>query len=300
MEIQRPLAALLAGLLLASCATVREAGRTPIAGELGAVRVAVFADDDARGAGRLLGEPIAAVLERREKGRWQPVFRSLEPSWAVAGLEPGSYRVRFDLTLDERGRPEDLERPVRRTVDVRRGEAVDVELVLDHVSPAMVAAGAAAIVVAAVLLHEWLDDHDLPRPPPPPAWAFDAAFWITLDATSRPREWVPQERAPQVTSHFPRAGETVAADRVRVVFVLSEPIDGERLGDDAVAVTSEDGEELPGRVRWDATRWWIVWEPAAPLPPGRRLRASLRPGAVADATGRELAGPTGFDFDTAP
>ena len=301
MSAQRASALLLATGLVASCATVREAGRTSIDGELGAVRVAVFADDDARAAGRLLDEPIAGVLERREKGRWQPVFRSLEPSWAVAGLEAGRYRLRFDLTLDERGQPEDLERPVRRAIEVRRGEAVDVELILDHVSPAMVAAGAVAVIVAAVVLHEWLDHHDLPRPPLPPAsWALDAAFWITLDAASRPRAWVPQAHAPQVTSHFPRAAETVAAGRVRVVFVLSEAIDGARLGDDAVLVTDDESVEIPGRVHWDADRWWIVWEPDAALPAGRRLRATLSHDAVVDATGLELAGPTGFDFETAP
>lgn len=301
MRLKRAFAAALAAALFTSCATMREAGRTPIDGELGAVRVAVFTDDDARAAGRLLGEPIAGVLERREKGRWQPVFRSLEPSWAVAGLEPGRYRVRFDLTLDEHGQPDDLERPVKSAIDVRRGEAVDVELVLDHVSPAMVAAGAVAVVVAAVVLHEWLDHHDLPRPPlPPPSWALDAAFWITLDATSRARTWVPRAQALQVTSHFPRAAEIVAAGRVRVVFVLSEPIEGARLGDDAVVVITDAGDEIPGRARWDAAHWWIVWEPERALPPGRRLRATLRHDAVVQATGLELAGPTGFDFETAP
>jgi len=306
MERRSPLcrlvAASLATLLVAGCATLHEAGRTPIAGDRGAVRVAVFADDDARGAGHLLGEPIAGVLERHLRGsQWKPVFRSLEPSWAVAGLEPGRYRVRFDLTLDEHGQPEDLERPVRREVDVRAGEAVDVELILDHVSPAMVAAGAVAVVVAAVLLHEWLDDHDLPAPPlPPPSWALDAAFWITLDAASRPAGWMPRQQAPQVTSHFPRAGEIVAPERVRIVFVLSEPIDASHLTDDAIVVEDDGGEALPGRARWDARQWWLVWDPDEPLPPGQRLRATLRVEAIADATGVELAGPTGFDFETAP
>jgi len=299
---RRGAAMILAATLLAGCATMHEAGRTPIEGDRGAVRVAVFADDDARAAGRLLGEPIAGVLERRLAGdRWQPVFRSIEPSWAVAGLEPGRYRFRFDLTLDEHGQPDDLERPVRREVDVRAGEAVDVELILDHVSPAMVAAGAAAVVVAAVLLHQWIDEHDLPTPPlPPPSWALEAAFWITLDATSRPAAWVPRASAPQITSHFPRAAAVVDADRVRVVFVLSEPIDADRLTPDAIVVIDQFGSLVRGTTHWDADRWWLVWEPEEALPRGRRLSAALRVDAIADTTGLELAGPTGFDFETAP
>jgi hypothetical protein len=300
MRLPAAAAPFLAAGLLASCASIHEAGRTPIGGERGAVRVAVFADDNARAAGRLLGEPIAGELEQRRGGEWRPVFRTLEASWAVAGLEPGRYRVRFDRRLDATGAPEDLERPVRQTFAVRAGEAVDVELILDHVSPGVVAAGVVAAVVAAVVLHEWLDDHGLPHPPPPPRWALDAAFWISLDVAARPGPvWVPNVPAVQVTSHFQRAGEVVAPERVRVVFVLSEAIEGERLGDDAVVVTAEDGRGIPGRTRWDVREWWLVWEPFEPLPPGRRLRAEVAVDRFAAATGRDLAGATGFEFETA-
>lgn len=298
--IRRSTAALLATVLLSSCATMRESGRTPIEGDRGGVRVAVYADDDARAAGRLIGEPISGVLERREAGGWKPVFRSLDSSWAVVGLEPGHYRVRFDLTLDESGQPEDLERPVREEVDVRSGEIVEVELLLDHVSPAMVAAGAAAVVVAAVLLHEWLGDLDLPEPPLPPSWALEAAFWVTLDLASEPAVWVPRQRAPQITSHFPRAEEVVGPGTVRVVFALSEPIDAQRLTPDAIRVETEEGVEIPGRASWDPGRWWLVWEPDEELPAGTRLHATLLTDVVADTTGLELAGPTGFEFETAP
>jgi len=296
-----PVVALLAALLVAGCATMREAGRTPIAGDTGAIRVAVYADDDARAGGRLLGEPIAGVLERRVRSSWEPVFRSIEPSWAVAGLEPGRYRVRFDLTLDEGGQPEDLERPVRREIKVQAGEAVDVELLLDHVSTGMVVAGVAAVVVAAILMDEWLDDLDLPRPPlPPPSWGLDVAFWITLESQEAPRAWSPNRGAPQITSHFPRAGSTVDADRARVIFVLSEPIDAELLIDGDVVVETDDGIEIPGRVSWDAAQWWLVWEPESELPRDRRFHVTLRAADIADATGLRLAGPTGFEFDTAP
>ena len=298
---RRPIAGLLSLGLLVGCATARESGRTPLDGDRGGVRVAVFADDDARARGELLREPISGVLERRTGETWEPVFRSLDPSWAVVGLEPGRYRVRFDLTLDPSGQPEDLERPVREAVDVTPGEIVEVELVLDHVSPAMIAAGAAAIVVAAVLLHEWLDDVDLPTPPPPPSWALEAAFWVTLDLVSAPPAvWAPTVRPPQVTSHFPRAGETVEPGRVRVVFTLSEPLDAERLGSDSVVVEDEEGLLVPGVVRWDPDRWWLVWEPEADLAPGAIYRARLATGSVTDDTGQEVAGATGFEFETAP
>ena len=93
----RPAALGLLALLAVGCATAREAGRVPSGDTESGVRVAVFADDDARDAGLVLDESISGVLERKERGGWIPVFRTLEPVWTVAGLSPGRYRVRFDL-----------------------------------------------------------------------------------------------------------------------------------------------------------------------------------------------------------
>lgn len=299
MLLRRLLALLAAGSLLAGCATIRESGRGASADAGGAVRVGVFADDDARAAGEPLPDAIAGVLERRgDDGAWTPLFRSLDSSWTVAGLAPGRYRVRFDAALDPAGRAAALERPVAQTVEVRGGEAVDVEVILDHVSPALVAASAVGIVVAALLLHEWLGDLDLPAPPPPPAWAVEAAFWVTLDLAAPRPVWVPLESSPRVTSHFPRDGDAVAAPRVRVVFALSEPIDPVRLDDDAVVVETDAGERLAGRVGWDERRWWITWEPDGDLPRAARLRATLDGARVADPAGHPLAGDESFEFST--
>jgi hypothetical protein len=183
---------------------------------------------------------------------------------------------------------------------VRAGEAAEVVLVLDHVSPATVAVGAAAVVLAAVLLHEWLDDLDLPDPPAPPAWAVEAAFWIALDVVQASRGWQPGSPVPQVTSHFPRAGQVVEPGEVRVIFVLSGSIDPSLLPADAVTVETDEGFELPGATSWDAERWWLVWEPDEALPAGARLHVTLHARELAESTGLELAGATGFAFETAP
>lgn len=288
-------------LLLLGCASAREAGRHPGEDpESGGVQVAIFADDDAREAGSTLAEPVSGVLERREGRSWVPLFRSLESSWAIAGLEPGRYRVRFDSRLDDRGQPEALERPLIEEVRVAAGEVVDVEVVLDHVSPAMVAAGAAAVIVAAVLLHEWLGDLDLPTPPPPPAWALDAAFWITVDLAAQPRSWIPRDRAPQVTSHFPRQDERIAAASVRVVFALSEPIDPARGFADAIRVTTADGRELAGRVDWVEESWWLTWEPERDLPRDSVIDVTLLPESVVDRVGAPIRRSVHFSFRTTP
>lgn len=300
MRRSRALIATVLALLLAACTSIRHVGNRPFEGEGGAVRVRVFADDAARRAGRPLGQRIVGELELAEGRQWRPVFRSLEPTWTVAGLAPGRYRVAFSARLDANGEVEGLERSVARAVQVRAGEVAEVEVVLDHVSPAMVAAGAAAIVVAAVLLHEWLDDLDLPRPPVPPAWVLDTVFYVTLDLASEPRSWVSRATGPQVTSHFPAAEARVDGTRPRVIFALSEPLAGAAVGADVVEVIGPDGEPLPGRASYDAEHWWIVWEPDGDLPAGARLEARLDPDRLLEDTDAHVAGPVGFAFSIAP
>jgi hypothetical protein len=295
---RRAVALGLVALLAFGCATARQTGRVPSGSSESGVRVAVFADDDARDAGTVLDEAISGVLERRERGAWTPVFRTLEPAWTVAGLSPGRYRVRFDLGLDPAGQPEALDRPVVETFEVRAGEVVEVEVILDHVSPAAVAAGAVAIVVAAVLLHEWLDDLDLPAPPAPPHWAVETAFWITLDLATEPAVWVPRDLSPQVTSHFPRDGDLVAAARVRVVFALSEPIDAEMLDPLAIRVATADGTPVAGRVDWDGARWWLTWEPEQDLPRETTFVVTLDAGSIVDPAGASLSASRVFEFST--
>jgi len=294
------LSSLLLGLASVACASLHTVGSTPFEGEGGAVRVRVFADDDAREAGRVLPTRIVGELERREAdGGWRPVFRSLEPSWTVAGLLPGRYRVSFDARLDGEGAVEALERSVKKEVRVVEGEAAQVELVLDHVSPAMIAAGAAGIVVAAVLLHELLDDLDLPPPPAPPAWALETAFWVTLDLASAPEPWVERARGPQVTSMFPAEGERVEATRPRVVLSLSEPLDPRTIGPDSVWVTTSTGDSIAGSVSYDARHWWLVWEPEEDLPRGETLTVSVEP-ELRGVEGEPFAGLAGYSFVTAP
>lgn len=296
---RRALISTLVALSTLACTSIRTVDSAPFDGEGGALQVRVFADDDAREAGSVLPASLVGELERRAgRGDWVPVFRSLEPSWTVAGLQPGRYRVIFSERLDESGEVEGLARPVSKEVEVVEGEVARVEVVLDHVSPAMITAGAVGIVVAAVLLHELLDDLDLPTPPAPPAWAVETAFWVTLDLAAAPDPWVERTRGPQVTSTFPEPGDLVAAARPRLVFSLSEPLDPSTVGADAVRVRTAEGEPLAGRVEYDAKRWWLLWEPVEDLPRGARIEATLAAG-LAGRHGEPLALPAALQFDTA-
>ena len=62
-------------------------------------------------------------------------------------------------------------------IKIRKGEMAQVEAVLEHVPRLAIAAGVVTVAVAAVLLHDWLKDHDLPVPPLPPPW-----LWTSLRA----------------------------------------------------------------------------------------------------------------------
>ncbi|HKH44426.1 MAG TPA: Ig-like domain-containing protein [Thermoanaerobaculia bacterium] len=297
----RALALVLSALLLTSCFSTQAVGRRPSAGRGGGVAVQVFPDDEARQAGLALSGGIVGELERQEGSYWVPVFRSLDARWTVLGLKPGTYRVRFPARLDDSGNEVPLDaRP--KIVRVRADQVTEVETVVEHVPPALVAAGVATAVVAAVLLWDWLDDHNLPTPPlpPPPPAVVEAVFQVAVEVAIASEGHGPTIEGvpPFVTSHFPEDGDWVAARRVRVTFALSEPIDPKEIDPEAVIVEGERSGLVPGRVSYDPSHWWIVWEPLDDLPRDDVFEATLAPGSVEDLVGMELENPETFHFRT--
>jgi hypothetical protein len=299
----RPWVALtLVGGLLAGCFSVRSS-QTPVpataqGSHLGGITLRVFADDDARRAGTVSTAGLVTELEQRKQGTWSAVFSSLDPVWTVMGLEPGVYRLRFPARLNDQGYAvENAERP--RTIRVRAGRITEVDATLEHVSAPLVAAGVVTAVVAAVLLHEWLDDHDLPTPPlPMPHEVAEVAFWIGLDvATSSDWTVVPvPPHGPVVTSHFPRDGALVAAPRVRIVFALSRPARGPLRGEDPITVIARESGPIPGHATLDHGHSWLVWESDDDLPRGDHFEVTL----AADAIEPGWEQPLRFSFRTTP
>ena len=295
----RALALILSGLLFASCFSTQAVGRRPSAGRGGGVAVQIFPDDDSRKAGLALPGGIVGELERLEGRQWVPVFRSLDPRWTVLGLKPGKYRVRFPARLDDAGNEVPLDSR-SEVVRVRADQVTEVETVVEHVPPALVAAGVVTAVVAAALLWDWLDTHDLPAPPltPPPPEVVAAVFHVAVEVAiaSEGSGPVVDGAPPFVTSHFPEDGDWVAARRVRVTFAMSEPIDPREVDPDAIVVVGERSGPIPGRVSYDPSHWWIVWEPLEDLPRDEELEVTLAPGSVEDLTGMELDDSTSFRF----
>lgn len=296
---RRLVALLLVAALAAACVSVHPTGSRKIGGTTGGISVRVYADDAGRRAARLAPSRIMAEVDRRRSDRsWEPIFRSLAASWTVAGLPPGEYRVRFPAMLDETGNVVRL-RESSQSVRVRAGEIVQVETTLSHVSGVLVAAGVVTAVVAAVLLHDWLDDHDLPLPPLPPPDVVEAFTYVTLDlAFDGGGEWRVQDRAPAVTSHFPAEGDLVAARRLRVVFALSEPLGERTVAPDAVVVLGEESGFVAGHSTYDPEHWWVVWNPDGELPRGQTLHVTLAADAVESVAGRELPFASSFSFRT--
>lgn len=302
--LRRLLALSLVLALLGGCASVSAHHRPdPSLGALGGVSFVLFADDDARAA-RLPGPAgIVAVLERSEGSAWTPVFRGLRPSWAVTGLEPGRYRVRVPSRLDQTGAEVALEQVAAKTFRVRPGQVVETEATLEHVSKGLVAAGIVAGVVAAIALHEWLGDHDLPDlplPPPPPLWLADLALTLVVDLSPPPAAvyGLDDTKAPPfvVSGVVPSAGSIVPAGPVRVVVAFAADPGSVILAPEAIHASSDLEGAIDGYASWDPERWWLEWEPARELEPGEVVTVEIDTNALRGRGGRTLPGPVVTTF----
>lgn len=287
-------------LVVSGCVSVRHAESRPADGPGGGVAVRVFADDASRKAGRPGPPGVLGELERREGEAWRPVFRSLDPSWTVAGLAPGTYRVRFPAVLDESGNVVRMDERAF-TVKVEEGRISDTEVTLRHVDTALVAAGVVAAVAAAIVLADFLDDNDLPDLPVPPPELAEAAFYITMDIISAATwQGVGDTMPPAVTSHFPAHGALVAARRPKVIFALSEPPAATEVEGQGVTVLGEKSGLAAGDLAVDAEQWWLVWTPRHDLQPGDTFHVTLAADALEDTGGNELRDAVSFTFSTAP
>lgn len=299
---RRAVAGSLALLLLGGCLSVRSRQARGEPGEGGGVSVVVYADDDARRAG-VPGPPgVASQLACWQDGEWVPVFRSLQPTWTVTGLPAGRCRLSFPARFDDGGHLQSLDEK-SRVVRVRDGEVTEAEATLRHVSTGLVVAGVAVGVVAAVLLHEWLDDHDLPTPPlphEPPWWLADIAAHVVIDLALTPRQVAigPYGPGPVVSGHHPANHATVDAGLDEIVFALAQPLDLARLASGGVEVTTARGDRVSGYLQYDADRWWLVWRADAPLPAHETFRVRLAADAVTDVHGRGFPAEVGFTFST--
>lgn len=265
----------------------------------------VFPDDAARRAQRPGPAGLMSELQRSELGGWETIFRSLDPTWTVMGLIPGTYRLVFPARLDREGNVVKLdEKP--HTLRVKAGQVLETETVLRHVSGALVAAGVITTVAVAVLLHDWLKDHDPPLPPPPPLPPQVVAqiFYVGVDiALSAPWHQVPVNGVagvPVITSHFPEDGALVATPRIRLAFALATPLVGGELKASGVTVLGEKSGLIPGVTSYDGQHGWIVWSPSIDLSRGDTFHVTLAKDAVETASGDELPQATSFTFRTVP
>jgi hypothetical protein len=286
-------------LAISGCLSVQATTTRPSQGPGGGVAVQVFADDSAHRAGRPSPMGILGELDRKEGAGWAPVFRSLNPVWTVAGLPPGTYRVRFPASLDDSGNVVRLSENAT-ILKVNEGHITEVRTILDHISPALVVVGVITVVVAAVLISEYVRDHGLPPPPPLPPGLANAVFYVSVNLIPGPGWTSVSDRLPPgVTSHFPATDALVAARRPRVVFAFSEPLRPDEVKADGVAVLGEKSGLVPGLVSYDSEHWWVIWEPQADLAPGDTFHVTLAQDAVEDLAGNEPKAPTTFTFKTA-
>lgn len=296
----RPVALAIIALQLAGCLSVKTRAMTDSGGQGGGVSLRVFADDEARRANQPGPPGLASELQRQEGGGWTTVFRSLDPAWTILHLPPGKYRLRFPARLDEEGHVVQLKER-DRALRVEDNRITEVDATLQHVSGAWVAVGVVTAVVAAVLLNDWLDHHDLPVPPlpvPPPGMV-EAMVYLTFDLADASWRSGPGSGSAMVTSHFPAEGAVVASPRTRILFALSGPAPVREVKADGLAVLGEKSGLVPGVLRFEPAHGWLVWEPSQDLERGDTFHVTLADDAIELANGRELPEKVSFSFRTA-
>lgn len=264
----------------------------------GSLAVTVYDSPADHDAGRPTALPALAELVSLEGGAERPVARSMAASWSVDALPKGRYALRVKKRIDRNGDIVELSGSGRRTFDVRAGERTDVAVTLKKVPILWIVLAAVTLVVLVVLSITWAKEGKIPVPPLPPLphivppVAFSAEF-VAVPGVG------PREREPQAVDVFPAKGSVVAARRVTVSFLMSEPLDPRRLGAEAVSALGTLTGEIPGVVSYRPEEQLLRFTPSRDFTRGEEVTVTLDLAAVSAASGARGEGHVSTSFHVA-
>jgi hypothetical protein len=256
---------------LDGCVSLRVAHAPASAGP-SRVDVAVYDDEDARKADRLVDHPVFTHLLRVEKGRTVSVARSLAPRWHVVDLPPGRYRLEATKEIDAHGDIRNLQSGRARTFALAEKQVVRVDVLRKKVPVALIVVAVVTLVALAALAIDlgWLAD--LPDLPEPPSVSLPLEFAVAIDWSFDSS--VDRDAAPAVADIFPARGSVVAARRLAVTFLLLVPLDGDPDPSAVSALGSLSGE-IPGVVSYLPEERLLVFSPQRDFTEGESVTVTL-------------------------
>ncbi len=270
----------------------------PSAPPRGAVSVAVYEKPADREADRHVAFPVLSELLLEGKGETL-VARSMNPTWAVADLPPGRYRLRVTKRIDERGNVVALDNPGDKAFEVSAGERTVVTVVLRKVPVFWIVVAALTIVAIIVLTIIGVDRGVLPRPPPLPPIP-PVAVMIPIGGGGEGGPGAPAIPAPSAVDVFPAPGSVVAARRVAVTFLLSMPLATSGIEDGAVLAVGTTSGDIPGQASYLAEEQLLRFAPSRDFSPGEEVTVTLDLSKLRGEAGRTGSGLFSTTFKIAP
>lgn len=300
----RPLSRRIAAVLIATLAPLAFDGCVSIRVErsvfderaaTGSLSVAIHEAASDRDARRLATLPALAELVSLEGGRERPVARSMAASWSLDVLPAGRYALRVKKRINRDGDIVELRGTGRKQFAVRAGERTDVAVVLERVPVLWIVLAAVTLVVLVVLSITWAKEGKIPTPPLPPVpnvlppIAFSAEFVTMHRDGSRATE-------PAPVDVFPARGSVVAARRVTISFLMSEPLDAGRLGAGAVRALGTLSGEIPGVVSYRPDEQLLRFTPSLDFAKGEDVTVTVDLAELRGASGARGEGRFSTSF----
>jgi hypothetical protein len=265
----------------------------------GAVRVGVYEKTRDRNADRPLGLPVCTELVRLEGRGETLVARSMASSWNLGNLPPGRYVLKASRRIDANGDVVPLGKDVRKGFDVHAGEETRVDVVLSKVPVVLIVLAAVTVLALAVVAIELLKDvdiplpSDLPSPPVPPVVVAEVAMDVVGGVSDR------DGTEPGVADVFPAQGSVVTSPRVTVSFLMTSPLDGKEVDQEAVLALGSLSGEIPGKVSYRSSEQLLRFRPARDFSPGETVTVTVDLDKLESAGGTSGKGRVTTNFRVA-
>lgn len=235
-------------------------------------------------------------------GKWEKIKATMVPAYSIFGIEEGKYLLKVEKFISKEGHIEDLKGKKQKVIKIKKGENVNVNVILKAPPPlGLIVVGILVGVAVIWALYEIIKDGNLDLPHPPDIEISpvlpDVFFHISLNYPFYYREGISyvDEQEPKLIANFPPHRDPKASKDTHIFLNFSEPIK-KNWEKETLQVIGEKSGEVKGKIIFNSTQDLVEFMPEKEFLSGEKVYVTLNGDEVEDLWGNEMGDKLSFYF----
>lgn len=236
-----------------------------------------------------------------KNGKWEKIKATMVPAYTIIGIQEGKYLIKVEKYISEKGHIEDLKGKKSKIFQIKKGERVNINVLLKAPPPiGLIVVGVLVGVAVIWALYELIKEEDLPLPIPPPVEISpilpDVFFHISLNYPYYSNyEYYIDKEAPKLIANYPLHKDPNVPKDTHIFLNFSEPIK-ENWEKETLQIIGEKSGKVNGKLIFNSIKDIVEFIPEKPFISGEKIYVTLNGDEVEDVSGNEMKDKVTFHF----